>query len=460
MVIILFVVLGGIALYFFSESTIFNDEEESVSDEFKSDIENKVSNKIEEQPVIKEEKVPAIQQEIPNQVPEIPNQVPEKKQGELVMGKITVTQATCKSSNFQPTTENILTYDIIGIEKFSVKFENVNNNIVNVSVTIPQVNSSWFVADLSTRSIIFSPDDENLVGNTPLFWIPVYASFNYTISNLGDIDLVISHEGKLKLLEQEFDVWVAIGETSFEDDDKQIHSVVEAYYEKKTGILLKISESSKTKQDNQIIEEDSIDIITLIESNINFVNIPEPTSIERKLNFNLQEGSYAIYKHTNFDWKIEITDIINNQINITESRSFSEDNWEIMRWRLINLDCLIIMDSYASNFDESFNKSKSVIGRTYEFFILSTLERESFVRFAHEDIGIGPKASMFRITDNSILEFGNATLNVVIAQAELDGGTIIRKYFDKETGLLIRQELQYEGVISAIFVLEETNIVG
>ena len=148
------------------------------------------------------------------------------------------------------------------------------------------------------------------------------------------------------------------------------------------------------------------------------------------------------------------------QINITESRSFSEDNWEIMRWRLINLNCLIIMDSYASNFDESFNKSKSVIGRTYEFLILSTLERESFVRFAHEDIGIGPKASMFRITDNSILEFGNSTLNVVIAQAELDGGTIIRKYFDKETGLLIRQELQYEGVTSAIFVLKETNIVG
>ena len=78
----------------------------------------------------------------------------------------------------------------------------------------------------------------------------------------------------------------------------------------------------------------------------------------------------------------------------------------------------------------------------------------------HEDIGIGPKASMFRITDSSILDFGNSTLEVVIAQAELDGGTIIRKYFHKETGLLIRQELQYEGVISAIFMLEETNIVG
>ena len=121
-VIILFVVLGGIALYFFSESTIFNNEEESISDEFKSDIENKVSNKIEEQPVIKEENDPVIQQEIPNQVP-------EKRQEQLVMEKITVTQATCKSSNFQPTTENILTYDIIGIEKFSVKFENVNNNV-------------------------------------------------------------------------------------------------------------------------------------------------------------------------------------------------------------------------------------------------------------------------------------------------------------------------------------------
>ena len=452
-VIILFVILGGIALYFFSESTIFNNEEESISDEFKSDIESKSSNKIEEQPVKKEENDPLIQQEIPNQVP-------EKRQEQLIMEKITLTQATCKSSNFQPTPKNVLIYDIIGIEKFSVRFENVNNNIVNMSITIPQVNSSWFVADLSTRSIIFSPDDENLVGNTPLFWIPVYASFNYTISNLGDIDLVISHEGKLKLLEQEFDVWIAIGETSFEDDDKQINSVVEAYYEKKTGILLKISENSKTKQDNQIIEEDSIDIITLIESDIDFTNIPEPISIDRKLNFDLQEGSYAIYKHINFDWKIEITDIINNQINITESRSFSADNCEIMRWRLINLDCLIIMDSYTSNFDESFNKSKSVIGRTYEFLILSTVERESFVRFAHEDIGIGPKASMFRITDSSILDFGNSTIEVVIAQAELDGGTIIRKYFHKETGLLIRQELQYEGVISAIFMLEETNIVG
>ena len=54
-VIILFVILGGIALYFFSESTIFNNEEESISDELKSDVEIKESNKIEEQPVIKEE---------------------------------------------------------------------------------------------------------------------------------------------------------------------------------------------------------------------------------------------------------------------------------------------------------------------------------------------------------------------------------------------------------------------
>ena len=63
-VIILFVILGGIALYFFSESTICNNEEESISDELKSDVEIKESNKIEEQPVIKEENEPVIQQEI------------------------------------------------------------------------------------------------------------------------------------------------------------------------------------------------------------------------------------------------------------------------------------------------------------------------------------------------------------------------------------------------------------
>ena len=85
-------------------------------------------------------------------------------------------------------------------------------------------------------------------------------------------------------------------------------------------ILLQITEQSTTYEDGDVVEQQSINIITVIETNINFDEY-SLESITREMY--VEPGSFVIYEHDNFYWKIQMSDMVDNIVNITESRSFS-----------------------------------------------------------------------------------------------------------------------------------------
>ena len=168
-------------------------------------------------------------------------------------------------------------------------------------------------------------------------------------------------------------------------------------------------------------------------------------------------NSFVIYEHDNFDWKLQFSTLDGSFVNITESRSFFEDEWEVMRWRVVDLNCLIIKNSHTSSFDQNFQDTPYLLGKSYEFLIRSDVSIGDYIFPAYEDIGLGLDISVFRIIDFREFEYNGEIFDVIIIESVGDGG-LVRRYFDNLTGIMLLEELEYEGIVRPILRLKESGL--
>lgn len=459
LIVIVFLILGIFVVYFFSQSTLFQEETniqndisllQPINEDIpEANLGSNQSNSIPIQPIIVEEPVeePALNENI-----SIVNQVNVE---ELPAIESIPKMFTCSKSNFSPHVNDYIIYDIIGLEKLSVVFGETYKNEVNITLTVTNINSTWFIADLDSRSIIFGRDDV-ITGSVPLFWLPMHYNMGDTITNLGDIELKITDEDSMLFNNTKIDTIIVTGTAIVDGPNNQTESFVKSYYEKNTGILLQITEQSTTYEDGDVVEQQSINIITVIETNINFDEY-SLESITREMY--VEPGSFVIYEHDNFYWKIQMSDMVDNIVNITESRSFSGDNWEIMRWRIVDLGCLIIKDAHTTSFDNNFEKTSNLFGKSYEFIIRTDVLVGDYIFPAYENIGLGPEILAFKIIGFSEFEQNGIIIDVIIAESVGDGG-IVRRYFDMTTGILVLEELEYDGIIRPIIRMQETSFIA
>ena len=193
-IIVLFIILGLFAVYFFSQSSLFN-EETNISESppsllqpinpDESNISVNSNQSVESQPVINpepiiEEEVILVEDPVVNQN-DIPNPISETPKPQTY---------SCPKSNFSPQPNSYLIYDIIGLEQLTVVFGEISGNEINITLSVTNINSTWFIADLESRAIISGPEIvEETVGTVPLFWLPMYYNVGDTITSLGDIEL-------------------------------------------------------------------------------------------------------------------------------------------------------------------------------------------------------------------------------------------------------------------------------
>ena len=295
-IIIVFLILGIFAVYFFSQSTLFQEENVEINNEvpllqpIKDDVSE--SNVGPNQSYLRNSTqiIPNIEKDPeaePNVINENINQVNAEKPPDVeIMSEV----FTCSKSNFVPQINDYIIYDIIGLEKLSVIFSETYENEVNVTLTITNINSTWFIADLESRAIISGPDD-GITGSVPLFWLPVHYKIGDTVTNLGDIELKISDEDSMLFDGKKIDTIIVTGMSTLENQNNKTESLVKSYYEKNTGILLQITEESTTYKNNEIVDQQIINIITVIETNIEF-NKYSIELIQREVN--TRKGSFVI----------------------------------------------------------------------------------------------------------------------------------------------------------------------
>ena len=457
-IIIVFLILGIFAVYFFSQSTLFQEENVEINNEvpllqpIKDDVSE--SNVGPNQSYLRNSTqiIPNIEKDPeaePNVINENINQVNAEKPPDVeIMSEV----FTCSKSNFVPQINDYIIYDIIGLEKLSVIFSETYENEVNVTLTITNINSTWFIADLESRAIISGPDD-GITGSVPLFWLPVHYKIGDTVTNLGDIELKISDEDSMLFDGKKIDTIIVTGMSTLENQNNKTESLVKSYYEKNTGILLQITEESTIYKNNEVVDQQIINIITVIETNIEF-NKYSIELIQREVNTRM--GSFVIYELDNFDWKFQISEIMGNSANITESRRFPGADWELIRWRVVDLGCLIIKDASTTSFDNNFQRSSNIIGKSYEFIIRNNVLIGNYIFPAYEEIGLGPEIFVFKIIGFTEFEQNGDIINAIVAESIGEGG-IVRRYFDQTTGILLLEEFEYEGTVRQIIRLKEIS---
>ena len=457
-IIVLFIILGLFAVYFFSQSSLFNEEtnmsEPSPSllqpiNPEESEISVNSNQSVESQPVINpdpiiEEEVILVEDPVVNQN-DIPNPIAETQKSQTY---------SCPKSNFSPQPNSYLIYDIIGLEQLTVVFGEISGNEINITLSITNTNSTWFIADLESRAIIYGPEIvEQTIGTVPLFWLPMYYNVGDTITSLGDIELKAVSEDSMMFDNQNINTLVVQGTTIQNNENNRTESIVTSYYDKNTGILLQINEQSSTYEGENIIDEQSINIINVIETNIDFTNYSvELFSHDIKFEFN----SFVIYEHDNFNWKLEFNLLDDSSVNVTESRSFFENEWEVIRWRIVDLNCLIIKDAHTNAFNQDSQNTPYLLGKSYEFLVRSDLSIGNHIFPAYEDIGLGLDVSVFRIIDVREFNYNGEIFNVIVAESVGDNG-VVRRYFDTITGIMLLEEFEYEGIIKPILSLKESG---
>ena len=458
-IIVLFIILGLFTVYFFSQSSLFN-EETNISEPppsllqpinpDESEISANSNQSVEPQPVINpepivEEEVILVEDPVVNQN-DIPNPIAEIPKSQTY---------SCPKSNFSPQPSSYLIYDIIGLEQLTVVFGEISGNEINITLSVTNINSTWFIADLESRAIISGPD-EQIVGNVPLFWLPMYYNVGDTITSLGDIELKAVSEDSMLFDNQNINTLVVQGTTIQDNENNRTESIITSYYDKNTGILLQINEQSSTYEGESIIDEQSINIINVIETNIDFTNYSvELISHDVKFEFN----SFVIYEHDNFNWKLEFNLLDDSSVNVTESRSFFENEWEVIRWRIVDLNCLSIKDAHTHAFNQDFQNTPYLLGKSYEFLVRSDISIGNYIFPAYEDIGLGLDISVFRIIDIREFNYNGEIFNVIVAESVGDNG-VVRRYFDTITGIMLLEEFEYEGIIKPILSLKESGLTN
>ena len=281
----------------------------------------------------------------------------------------------------------------------------------------------------------------------------MYYNVGDTITSLGDIELKAVSEDSMMFDNQNINTLVVQGTTIQNNENNRTESIITSYYDKNTGILLQINEQSSTYEGENIIDEQSINIINVIETNIDFTNYSvELISHDVKFEFN----SFVIYEHDNFNWKLEFNLLDDSSVNVTESRSFFENEWEVMRWRIVDLNCLIIKDAHTNAFNQDSQNTPYLLGKSYEFLVRSDLSIGNHIFPAYEDIGLGLDVSVFRIIDVREFNYNGEIFNVIVAESVGDNG-VVRRYFDTITGIMLLEEFEYEGIIKPILSLKESG---
>ena len=450
-IIILFLVLGLFAVYFFSQSSLFQDdiqEQESppsllqpINEEIP--VNSNISIQVEPEPIVEDEII----------LIEDPVVIPNEPSVPVINDKISKTYS-CPKSTFSPQPNAYLIYDIIGLEQLSVVFGEISGNEINITLSVTNTNSTWFIADLESRAIISGPETTMVQGTVPLFWLPMYYNIGDTITSLGDIELKVVSEDSMMFDNNNINTIVVQGTSTLDNGNNKTESIITSYYDKNTGILLQINEQSSTYEGENLIDQQSINIINVIETNINF-NSYSIESISREMTFEFD--TFVIYRHDNFNWKLEFSLIDNSSVNITESRSFFADEWEVIRWRIVDLNCLIIKNSHTTSFDQASQETPYLLGKSYEFLVRSDLSIGDYILPAYEDIGLGLEVSVFRVVDIREFEYNGEIFNVIVAESVGDNG-LVRRYFDTLTGIMLLEELEYDGIIRPILSLQESGI--
>ena len=147
-----------------------------------------------------------------------------------------------------------------------------------------------------------------------------------------------------------------------------------------------------------------------------------------------------------------------SSVNVTESRSFFENEWEVIRWRIVDLNCLIIKDAHTNAFNQDSQNTPYLLGKSYEFLIRSDISIGNHIFPAYEDIGLGLDVSVFRIIDVREFNYNGEIFNVIVAESVGDNG-VVRRYFDTLTGIMLLEEFEYEGIIKPILSLKESGLI-
>ncbi len=450
-----FVILGALAVYFLLTSSLGNQIGINLGTEQLPQVDRPVAN------IPEEPQVPPIEPEIPapDDPPEIPDpivppppQVPPPVDVIPEIERPNVFTVSCSLSQFFPSDGDFLIYAIGGEVNLTITMKrlpapraqeiNVTQNILGIDV--------WFVVDPDGRTIIESPQDTQAIGTTPFFLLPRHASMGLPVS-FGEFQLSIVGEGiELDFNGDQREVWIVEGELDVSDlvAEEIATSVIQLRYDKNSGILLALEEIGGVDVQTEVLLE-------LRESNINF-DLSPPAAIESR-EVVIPIGFSATYSHSSYDFKLELESLISeSSVNITESRRFPGADWQLVSWRIVDVGCGIIEDAWSRSLTGGFVQYNDAFGTSYRYWSLTDLDLGSFIRASPLDTDPGRilEIGLLKVTDDQELNIGGELWEVWVAESIEDlGGTILRLYYDKSSGLLVRQESEVDGESAIILEL-------
>jgi hypothetical protein len=312
---------------------------------------------------------------------------------------------SCSLSQFFPSDGDFLIYSIGGEVNLTITMKrlpapraqeiNVTQNILGIDV--------WFVVDPDGRTIIESPQDTQAIGTTPFFLLPRHASIGLPVS-FGEFQLSIVGEGiELDFNGDQREVWIVEGELDVSDlvAEEIATSVIRLRYDKNSGILLGLEEIGGVDVQTEVLLE-------LRESNINF-DLSPPAA-----------------------------------------------DWQLVSWRIVDVGCGIIEDAWSRSLTGGFVQYSEAFGTSYRYWSLTDLDLGSFIRASplDTDPGLILEIGLLKVTDDQELNIGGELREVWVAESIEDlGGTILRLYYDKSSGLLVRQESEVDGESTIILEL-------
>ena len=124
------------------------------------------------------------------------------------------------------------------------------------------------------------------------------------------------------------------------------------------------------------------------------------------------------------------------------------------------MGCDFVKDAWSSSLTGGFMRYEEAKGTSYRFWALVDLELGSFIRASPTDTdpGLILEVGLLRVVGEQELNIAGEIREVWIAESVEDlAGTILRFFYDKSSGLLVRQESEVDGEIIIILELLEIS---
>lgn len=464
-----FVILGALTLYFFSISSL--PAQLGVNVDTQPQVEQPLNNIPEEPqvPPIPPEIREPIPPEIPVEVspdeglpPDPPADLPpvdpppaDPPPADLPPDEVpNLSSVSCSLSQFFPSDGDFLVYSIGGEVNLTVTMNQLRQRLPELNVTQNILGIDvWFVVEPNGRTIIESPQDMQAVGTTPFFFLPRHAEEGLSVS-FGEFQLSIVSEGRgFDFSGEERELWIVEGEIDLSElVPEEGTSIIRLVYERNSGILLRLEEIGGAEGQTEVLLE-------LTDSNIDFNLAASPITESRQVIF--PTSFVAIYSHSTYDFKVELQSVVSEAtVNITESRRFPGGDWQLVGWRIVDMGCDIVKDAWSSSLTGGFMRYEEAKGTSYRFWALVDLELGSFIRASPTDTdpGLILEVGLLRVVGEQELNIAGEIREVWIAESVEDlGGTILRFFYDKSSGLLVRQESEVDGEIIIILELLEIS---